>query len=204
MKKLLIATTNHGKFKEYQYCFRDTNIELKSVRDFPNIGEIEETGTTYKENAILKVKTCYEKTGIPSLGDDGGFEVDYLGGFPGLHSNRWLGPEATDYDKACMIMEKMKGVPRENRSARLGSYMVFWDGARLFESENWVYGYIPEEENIKEVHKGFPYKSVLFVPEFGKLYKDLTEEEDVKVNHRIRNAFALKERVLELVNGINV
>jgi len=198
VKKLLVATTNSGKFEEYQRCLSDADIELVSMRDFPGIGEIEEIGKTYEENAILKVKTCFEKTGIPSIGDDGGFEVEFLDGAPGLHSHRWLGEAATDHDRAVAILERLKGVPREKRSARLGSVMAFWDGEHLLMSANWVYGYVPEALHPAEIQRGFPYKSVLFVPEFNKLYKDLNEEESLAVNHRIKNALALKDKIFAL------
>src|SRR3989344_123565 len=146
MRELLAATTNPGKLKEIQMVFADAGaklpkdgrpndnsasvrgvnprisragvgVKLLSLRDFPGVSKAEETGETFEENAVLKAKYYFGKTGVPTLADDGGCMVDALRGLPGVHSHRWLGEHATDLDIARAIVEKLKGVPREKRTA---------------------------------------------------------------------------------------
>lgn len=202
MKKLVFASTNPGKIGEIRSCFSVADgIEILSLKDFSGIGEIEETGVTYEENARLKAKIAFEKTGIPALGDDAGFEVEYLGGEPGIRSHRWLGDAATSYDRALGIITRLEGVPAEKRGARMGSVLTFYDGSKFYLSQNWVYGSVPDRLGPDKIQEGFPYKSVLFLKEFKKLYKDLTPEEFRAVNHRIKNVYALKPEILMRISN---
>jgi len=204
MRKLLVASTNPGKIREIREGFLgDAEIEVLSLRDFPNIGEIEETGTTYEENARLKVRHVFEKTGIPSLGDDGGFEVEYLGGEPGIRSHRYLGGAATDHDRALGILKLLEGVPGDKRGARLGSLMAFYDGKAFYTSQHWVQGRIPESLDPSKIQDGFPYRCVLFIEEAQKLYADLNSAEAQALNPRIRNLQALKPRILGSLEAVD-
>lgn len=195
--RLILASTNPGKIEEVRKCFfAYPNIKILSLRDFPDIGEIEETGVTYEENARLKVRMVFEKTGIPALGDDGGFEVEHLGGEPGIRSHRWLGSAATDYDRALGILKLLEGLPAEARKARLGSVMAFYDGKDFAISEHWVLGTIPESIDPGKIQEGFPYRCLLFIEEMQKLYSDLDAEESYSINHRIKNVHALEAKIL--------
>lgn len=196
MRPLLVATTNPGKLGEIQRVYADSGIELKSLRDFPAVMPAEETGETFEGNAVLKVKYYFGKTGLPTIADDGGLEVEALGGLPGVKSHRFLGYEASEKELAAAIIEKLEGLPREKRGARLGGTMAFYDGARLFTTSNFVEGWIAEELP-PEIEPGFPYRSVLVLKEFNKLYKDLTSEEHMQINHRRHNLHALKPEILE-------
>ncbi|MDO8600944.1 MAG: non-canonical purine NTP pyrophosphatase [bacterium] len=199
MRKFLIATTNPAKFAEARSVLEDGHFEILGLSDFFDVKKVEETGATFEENAILKAKGYFEQVGIPCIGDDGGLEVEYLGGAPGVASARWLGENASDEDLANAIIKKMKGVPRENRGARLGGCMVFYDGTNLLKKENWLDGYIAEKL-MGEVKRGFPYRPILMIPEFNKPYSELTHEEHEQVNFRRKNLKALKSEILKLLD----
>lgn len=196
MKPLFLATTNPGKLKEIETVYADSGISLKSLKDFPGITVPEETGATFEENAILKAKYYFEKTGLPTLADDGGLMVDALDGAPGVKSHRFLGYEASEVELAEAIIERLKGTPKEKRTARLGGTIAFWDGQHLIQSENFVEGYIIESLK-KKPQPGFPYRSILIIPQFDKLYKDLTYDEHEEINHRRHNLYTLKPEILK-------
>ncbi len=191
--KLLIATTNPSKLQEAASILGGS-FEVLSLKDFKNIKPVEETGKTFEENAVLKAKGYFSQTGVPCVADDGGLVVDYLGGAPGVSSHRWLGRQASDQELAEAIIEKMAGIPFPQRKARIGGFLVFWDGRNLLKKENWTEGYIAEQLQ-GEVRPGFPYRPVMVVAQFGKPYSVLTSEEHEKVNARRKN---LKELILEI------
>ena len=198
MMRLLVATTNLSKFEEAVSSLRDAYLEIVGLNYFMNITIVSETGETFEENAILKAKGYFDQTRVPTISDDGGLVVDVLGGAPGVHSHRWLGYDATAEELAEAIIEKMKGVPREKRTARLGGTIVFWDGTHLLKRETWIYGYIAERV-VGEVKPGFPYRPILIIPEFEKPYSELTEEEHEKVNFRRTNLRVLKPEIIKLL-----
>ncbi len=198
MSTLLAATTNPAKLKEIQLVFADSGVALLSLKDVPGVAPAEETGETFEENAILKAKYYFGKTGIPTLADDGGCMVDALNGAPGVHSHRFLGHAATDLELASEIVKRLAGVPREKRAARIGGFVAFYDGTHLITSSNFTHGYITEQMPA-EIEPGFPYRSIMVIEQFGKLYKDLTHEEHEAVNHRRHNLQALKPNILEIL-----
>lgn len=200
MIKLLIATTNPGKFEEAKGVLEDSSVKILGLEDFPDIKPVSETGDTFEENAILKAKGYFSQAGVPTIADDGGLIVDALGGLPGVHSRRWLGREATDKEFALAVIEKLNGVPHEKRTARLGGFVIFFDGEHLLKSENWLEGYIAEHLE-GDVKPGFPYRSILLVKKFNKLYRDLTPAEHVEENFRRKNLMALKPQILEYLKS---
>ena len=198
MSSLLVATTNPAKFEEASQMLSDMDLILHGLKDFSNIKEVEEIGATFEENAVLKAKGYFEQTKIPCIADDGGLMIDYLDGAPGVHSKRWLGYDATDQELAEAVLEKMKGVPKEKRTARLGGWIVFWDGIHLLTSENWIHGYIADHL-MGEIKKGFPYRPLLMIPQFHKPYSELTEEEHAQINFRRKNLRILKPEILKIL-----
>lgn len=189
--KLLIATSNPGKKREMINAFKDSTYEVLSLDDVQDVVPVEETGETFEENALLKAKGYFAQTGIPCIADDGGLMVDALGG-PGAHSRRWLGEDATDEELAKEIVKRLKGVPQNERTARLGGLLIYWDGKKLLRYENYIEGYIVEKLT-EPVEPGFPYRSILMIPKFGKLYSKLTEAEHNEVNFRRKSLAKLKE-----------
>lgn len=200
MARLLISTTNPAKFEEAVSALTEPGLEILGLKDFPSIATVEEVGKTFEENAILKAKGYFEQTRVPCIADDGGLMVDYLDGAPGVASARWLGHNASAEELANAIIEKLQGVPRAHRTARLGGFIAFHDGANLLLNENWIEGYIANRI-MCEIKPGFPYRAILMIPQFGKSYGELTEAEHEQVNFRRKNLKALKPEIMKLLAG---
>lgn len=196
-RQLLVATTNQAKFKEAVAVLQTKGLEILGLHDFPLVKKIEETGRSFAENALLKAEGYYQQTGIPTIADDGGLMVDYLNGAPGLHSRRWFGYQMTDEELVKAVLEKLKDVPKEKRTAKLGGVIIFYDGKHLLQEENWLKGYIAEKLMIK-AEVGLPYRAILMIPQFNKPYGALTEAEHEQVNFRRRTLKALKPKILQL------
>lgn len=189
MKKLLIATTNPGKLAEIKQFLADIPLELVSLKDVGITDNVEETGTTFEENAILKARHYAKESGLMTLADDGGFEIDALDGEPGIKSHRWVhgDRESTDKELVVYTFQRMKDVPLAKRQAQLRLVLVLVapDGTILATAEDKVRGIVPLEPS--KVHTaGFPYRSILFLPKIGKYYDQnvMTAEETDRFNHR--------------------
>ena len=196
MIKLLIATTNPGKLAELSRFLADIPMSLISLKDLDITDTLEETGKTFEENAILKAKYYCQKSGLPTLADDGGFEVDALGGEPGVKSHRWIHGDREDTDEELIdyTLTRMKGLPRAKRGAqlRLVLALIFPDG-RQFTVEEKTRGIVAEKPSDHRT-SGFPYRSLLSLPEINKYYDHdlLTPEETERFNHRKRALDRLK------------
>lgn len=165
MKKLLIATTNPGKVLEYREILKDLPIELITLKDLDIKNDIEETGSTFEENAVQKARFYFHLSGLPTLSDDAGLEIDYLNGEPGIRSRRWLGYEASDEELAQMALDKLKGVPKEKRGAQLKAVicLIFSGDGQSHVFEGRLRGIIAEKPFGKMV-EGYPFRSI-FIPE---------------------------------------
>ena len=176
--KLLLGTTNPGKIADFRKYLVHANLELLTLKDIGFWDEPLEIGKTYEENAIQKASFYAEKTEYPTLSDDGGLEIDALDGKPGIESKRWLGPNATDQDRIKKVLEIMKDVPMDKRTARFRNIiMVYFPNERdHVQVEARIEGIIAEAASEKMV-KGFPYRSVFFSPEKNKYYVDFNYDE---------------------------
>ncbi|MDO8584795.1 MAG: non-canonical purine NTP pyrophosphatase [bacterium] len=183
MQKLLIATKNVGKAHEVGGFFERVGIKTQSLIDFPDIKAIEETGSTFEENAILKAKSYFALCNMPCVADDGGLEIDALGGEPGVKSRRWIGREMTDWEMVDYALLRLKGVPPDMRTARLRAVIAFYDGDVCLTETDALEGVLLRERP-RDMDPGLPFRGLLFIPQFNKLYKDLTHEEHEAVNHR--------------------
>ncbi len=194
--KLLIATTNPGKLAEIRRFLGDFPVELVALKDVGITDVVEETGSTFEKNAILKAKYYCKKSGLPTLADDGGFEIDSLGGEPGVKSHRWIHQDREDTDEELIAytLEKMRGLPRAQRAAqlRLVLALIFPDGQH-YTVEEKTRGIVAEKSSDHRT-PGFPYRSLLFLPEISKYYDHdlLTPEETERFNHRKRALDRLK------------
>ena len=192
MIKILIATKNPGKAREMK-IFLGSGFEIVCLADLPNTPDIEENGNTFEENALLKARFYFDWSGIPSVADDAGLEIDYLNGEPGVLSRRWPsfteasegrpGSEKTDEELINLALEKLKGVPKEKRTARLRTVGLYYDGKNTLSRTASVEGYITEDY-CGHCEKGYPFRSIFWIPKFSKLYQDLTHEEHEEINHR--------------------
>ena len=198
--KLLIATTNPGKLVELSRFLADIPMSLVSLKDLDITDTVEETGKTFEENAILKARYYSKKSGLPTLADDGGFEIDALDGQPGVKSHRWIHQDREDTDEELIAytLEKMRGLPRAQRGAqlRLVLALIFPDG-RQYSVEEKTRGIVSEKPSQHRT-PGFPYRSLLLLPKIGKYYDHdlLTPEETERFNHRKRALNRIKPILL--------
>jgi len=196
MNTLLVATTNPGKLAELQEFLADLPLTLVSLKDVGITATVEETGKTFEENAILK-STYYAKiSGLPTIADDGGFEIDALGGQPGVKSHRWIHQDREDEDEELIgyALLRLKDIPLEKRGAQLRLVLAFaLPGGKSWTSEASVRGIIPMEASMYR-RQGFPYRSLLYIPDLQKFYNhdELTQEENKTYNHRKKAVEELK------------
>ena len=201
MNKLLIATTNPGKLGEIKEFLKDVPVTLVGLADVGIREAPEETGISFQENAILKAKFYAEKSKLPTLADDGGLEIDALNGEPGVKSHRWIHDDREDTDEELIqyTLDRMKDIVDTNRGAqlRLVLALVIPNG-EVFTSEEKVRGIIPKKASDVR-HKGFPYRSLLFLPEINKYYTQdaLTVTETETYNHR-KKALEILKPILKL------
>ena len=206
MKKLLIATTNPGKLNEIRQFLGDIPVTLLSLKDVGITDSVEETGKTFAENAILKAKFYAQKSGLLTLADDGGFEIDALGGEPGISSHRWVHKdrESSDEELIEYTFQRMKDVPLTKRQAqlRLVIVLVTPTGEVLATAEDKVRGIVALTPS-KTRTEGFPYRSILFLPVIGKFYDQsvMTDEETERYNHRKHALMYLKPFLLQIAAG---
>lgn len=200
MRKLLIATSNQAKLAEYRKFLADLPLELLSLSDF-NLGSIDETGATFEENAKLKAESYFTMSGLPCISDDGGLEIDALDGAPGVLSRRWkTGDEnVTDEELITYTLERMKGVPEGKRGARLRLVVAFFDGKEVHTAEAATEGSVAHMPT--RFAPGFPYRALLYIVKFGKMYDDLTPSEHEAVNHRRAAVLQLKPAIEQALVG---
>lgn len=182
--RLVLATRNPGKAREIAAVYGHLRIAWLTLADFPELGDLPETGTTYVENAAAKARAASSATGLPSLADDSGIEVDALGGEPGVHSARFLGSAATDAGRNARIIEMLADVPPEARTARYRAAVAVAlpDGSvRIFEGT--CEGRIATSPRG---HGGFGYDP-LFVPDGEtRTMAEVPMEMKNRISHRAR------------------
>ncbi len=122
--KIFLATKNQGKIKEFQQILSNSQVQLVTCHDI-EIPDVEETGETFVENAILKARSATKITKLPSISDDSGIEVDFLNGRPGVKSARYANENATNKENNMKLLDELKDVPLENRGARYRCVIVF-------------------------------------------------------------------------------
>jgi len=198
IERLVLGTSNPGKIKEWKKLLGDS-VELLEISS-TDIESPEEQGNNYREIARNKAKYYARKFKEFVLSEDGGFEIDALGGLPGIKSRRILPGEkdGTDEELINFVLEKLEGVPREKRTARLAVYVVLVDpqGSAVFEDMNSIEGVITEQK-IGDYEAGYPYRAILFVPEAGKIFSEFDENDREQHSHRRPIADRLKKFLLE-------
>ncbi len=193
MKKIIFATSNEGKMKEIRMILNDIPYEILSLKDAGIKVDIEENGTTFEENAILKAKTIMELTNEIVLADDSGLEVDAMGGQPGIYSARFLGEDTSYEVKNNYILNELKDVPDEKRTARFVCAIacVFPDGRC-----KTVRGTIEGRIGYKIAGtNGFGYDPIFFVPEYNCTTAELTPEQKNLISHRAKALNAMKKEL---------
>lgn len=186
--KLLVATHNPGKLREYDIIFDGLSLDLATLDDVGIEEDVEETGDTFAENALLKARAYAEMSALPTLADDSGLVVDALDGFPGIKSARWHGP--TDADRTRGLLEKLEDVPWTRRRARFVcvAAVVLPDG-RTLTGRGTVEGRITFAPRGSG---GFGYDPVFYIDEAGCTMAELEPEHKNRLSHRGRAAQALR------------
>ena len=180
--QIVLATHNRGKMSEINNLL-SSSYEVLTLDHFPNIKEIPETGKTLKENAFIKARTVFEMTGLPSLADDTGLEVESLGGDPGVYSARYAGEQASYQDNCEKLLKNMMRVPKENREAKFRTVIAYKDDNRELSCDGSVKGEIAQSPKGSF---GFGYDSVFYYPPLEKTFAELSEEEKNSISHRGR------------------
>jgi XTP/dITP diphosphohydrolase len=182
--KLLIGSHNPAKIEEYKRYLSDFSFELLSLSDLKIKLQAPEDADSFEANAINKAKFYQKLSGLSTIAEDAGLMIDALNGAPGVKSRRWLGYEMTDEELIQMVIDKMKNVPEEKRTCHLVAViaLAMADG-RVYTQWAQIDGIIAKTPTEKR-QEGFPYRSILYLPEFKKFYMDLTDEEHEKINHR--------------------
>ena len=182
--KVIIATRNVDKGDELKSLLKEYGIEGKTLNEFDSDGkipEVEETGATLEENAFIKARVIHKLTNMPVIADDTGLEVDALDGAPGVYSARYAGDSCTYEDNVNKLLQSLNGIAPERRSARFRTVACFVDTEKELSTEGSVEGVIAENPAGEY---GFGYDPVFYIPQLGKTYAELTEDEKNRYSHR--------------------
>ena len=194
MQKIVLATNNQGKVNELQNLLADAGFNVVAQKEF-NVPEVDETGLTFIENAILKARHTAKFTKLPAIGDDSGLVVNALGGAPGIYSARYAGEHGNDASNNQKLLQELKNVPSEKRTAYFYCALAFmrhendptpiiclgkWDGIIL----NEIRG-----------EGGFGYDPLFYVPELNCSAAELTKEHKSQISHRGQ---ALKQLIAKI------
>ena len=194
--KLIIATHNIDKEKELRSVLDDCPVEVISLEQFPEIGDIEETGSTLYENAKLKADTVNRITNLPCLGDDTGLEVDALGGAPGVYSARYAGDNVSYEDNLMKLLSELRSTPSEKRTARFRTIIFYTDGERELYTQGEIQGIITKSPRGSN---GFGYDPVFYIPELKKTMAELTSAEKNKLSHRGQAMGKFRKLLLDII-----
>jgi XTP/dITP diphosphohydrolase len=191
--RFLVATNNPGKIREYDVLLAGLRLDLCGLAEVGLDTEVEETGQTFAENALLKALAYGRASRLLTLADDSGLEVEALGGAPGVYSARYAGKGASDADRYRKLLTALEGVPWEKRAARFRCVIALaWpDGrAETFEGQcDGVIAFEPRGTN------GFGFDPVFYMPEHGCTMAELPTEVKNRVSHRARAAALARERL---------
>lgn len=198
---LVLATTNKGKVEEFQKLLQQLPVTIKTLADFPYIGNIEESGTTFAENALLKAKTVAAATGQLTLADDSGLEVDYLNGAPGVYSARYAGEEKNDEANIDKLLTALDGVAEKERTACFRCAIAIVDkNGTAYQTEGICRGLIAAQ---RVGSGGFGYDPIFIVPQLKKTFAQLSATEKNRISHRgLANQEAVKI-ISSIIEGEN-
>lgn len=198
MGRIVFATGNAGKIREINAIMADTGMEVVSMKDAGIRIDIEENGSTYEENALIKARAVADMTDDIVMADDSGLEIDYLNKEPGVYSARYMGEDTSYRVKNADLIRRLEGVPDEQRAARFVCAIaaVMPDGRELTVRAA-IEGQIGYEEKGEN---GFGYDPIFYVPEFQKTTAELTEAEKNQVSHRGKALRLMKEELKRYEN----
>lgn len=182
MKTIILASKNKGKIKEIKELLDEYNLEIKSLLDFDEIPDVEETGETFHENAALKAKTIGDILNYPVIADDSGLIIDALDGRPGIYSARYAGEPTDDYQNNLKVLKEMENVDEDKRDARFVAVLAFYrPGEEVVFSEGYCEGEITFGERGKH---GFGYDPIFIPKGYTKTMAELKDYEKNIISHR--------------------
>lgn len=186
MRVLLVATTNRHKLEEFRAMFAGLPYQLLSLDDLQLDFDVEETGTTFQENAELKALAYARAAGVLSLADDSGLEIDALGGAPGVYSARFAGVDTPYAERFRILFERLQDVPVAQRTARFTSVITIAEPSGYHQSvDGSIEGVIAD---APRGHNGFGYDPIFLVPDLGMTTAEILPEQKNKISHRGRAA----------------
>jgi XTP/dITP diphosphohydrolase len=192
-RQVVIASGNPGKLREFEDLLRSSELQPVSPISLGLRLTVDETGSTYLENALLKARAYSGAAGIPALADDSGLEVDALRRRPGVHSARYGGPGLSDSDRTALVLEQLRGHPGTSRTARFHCALVLCTpGGRYIETEADCEGSIAE---APRGDNGFGYDPIFLLPQFGRSMAELSDADKNQISHR---ALAVRAMLLRL------
>lgn len=196
MKEVIIATKNPGKAKEFEHIFASRGIAVRTLLDFPEIADVEETGTTFEENAILKAEAVSRLLNKMVIGDDSGLMVDALEGRPGIYSARYAGEQKDDQANTDKVLSELTDIPKEERAARFYCALaIAVPKQKTITVSGTCEGQILED---RRGTNGFGYDPVFYLPEKGLSMAELPSSEKNKISHRA-NALKKLDTVLDSI-----
>jgi XTP/dITP diphosphohydrolase len=199
IEEILLATRNLDKVRELTALLGDLKIRIRTLADFPAAREVVEDGLTCEANALKKAMEVASATGIPSVADDTGLEVEALGGRPGVFAARYAGEDATYEDNCRKLLKELHGVPQSRRTARfLTVAALAMPGGPSRVVTGTLEGLIAQACRGSQ---GFGYDPLFFVPELGRTLAELTVEEKNRISHRAKAFRSMAEILRPLTAG---
>ena len=200
--KIVIATHNEDKLKELLKAFSNhiNDIQLLTLNDFPEIGEIIEDGKTLEENALIKAREVFNLTGIPALSDDTGLKVDALNGAPGIYTARYAGENCSYHDNVTKLLDDMITVPVPNRKADFKTVIAYIDKDSEITAEGVAEGSIARS-SVGDF--GFGYDPIFFIPEANKTFAEMKIEEKEIYSHRGKAIRAIMDTLIPHLEKVN-
>ncbi len=194
--ELVLASGNKGKLAEFQRLLDGLDVQIHSMKEYPEIGEIVEDGSTFAENALIKARAVCKATGKPAMADDSGLAVDALNGAPGIYSARFAGEQRSDADNNAKVLQLLEGVEDSNRTARFFCVIaiVLPDG-REYTVEGTCEGTIL---HALRGEGGFGYDPLFYVESLDKTFAELTMEEKNRISHRGH----ANRKAVEIIRGL--
>lgn len=198
---VVLASRNTGKIREINQILKSVlpGIEVKGLEEFPEIGDIPETGSTFEENALIKARTVFENTGCTAIADDSGLVVPALGGAPGVYSARYAGKKATDQQNNDKLLREMQDLQGPERNAAFVCVMaaISRDGRELVVREEWpgIIAFKPEGD------KGFGYDPLFYDPELQLCSAQMNPDQKNSRSHRGKALARLAEKWEDFVSG---
>jgi XTP/dITP diphosphohydrolase len=202
MKEIVVATKNKGKAKEFEKIFSKHGFQVKTLLDYPEMDEVEETGVTFEENAVLKAEAVSKQLNRPVISDDSGLIVDALEGRPGIYSARYAGPEKSDEANIDKVLSELANTPADKRTARFYCALAV---AIPGQTTYTVFGTC-EGEILKERRgtNGFGYDPIFYVFEKKLAMAELSSDEKNSISHRAKALEKFGQAFGSIFSGVGV